>query len=65
MTKIGVAGNSLSFYNEGHSSTVEAAAWCAARKIDIFEYSFGKGVNMTDSTAPQPKKSAKNLRFTA
>ena len=51
MTKIGVAGNSLSFYNEGHSSTVEAAAWCAARKIDIFEYSFGKGVNMTDATA--------------
>lgn len=51
MIKFGVAGNSKSFYDEGHVSTTEAAAWCAKRKIDIFEYSFGKGVNMTDATA--------------
>ena len=51
MTKIGVAGNSQSFYDEGHVSTVEAAKWCFDRKIDIFEYSFGKGINMTDATA--------------
>ena len=51
MTKIGVAGNSQSFYDEGHTSTVEAAKWCADRKLDIFEYSFGKGINMTDATA--------------
>lgn len=51
MTKIGVAGNSLSFYEEGHSSTIEAAKWCADRKIDIFEYSFGKGITVSDVTA--------------
>ena len=51
MTKIGVAGNSLSFYEEGHSSTMEAAKWCADRKIDIFEYSFGKGITVSDVTA--------------
>ncbi len=51
MTKIGVAGNSLSFYAEGHTATIEAGKWCAERGIDIFEYSFGKGINISDATA--------------
>lgn len=51
MIKFGVAGNSDSFYNEGYTATAEAAKWCAERGIDIFEYSFGKGVTMTDKTA--------------
>ena len=51
MTKIGVAGNSQSFYDEGHSSTIESAAWCAERGIGIFEYSFGKGISLSDETA--------------
>lgn len=61
MTKIGVAGNSNSFYDEGYTSTIEAAAWCAARKIDIFEYSFGKGINMTDLTAAKIGREFKNF----
>lgn len=61
MTKIGVAGNSQRFYDEGHTSTIEAAAWCASRKIDIFEYSFGKGVNMTDTTAVKIGREFKNF----
>ncbi len=51
MTKFGVAGNSLSFYAEGNTATVQAAAWCKNRNIDVFEYSFGKGVNLSDATA--------------
>lgn len=51
MIRFGVAGNSISFYAEGHKSTLEAGAWCKERGIDIFEYSFGKGVNMTNDTA--------------
>lgn len=51
MIKFGVAGESLSFFNEGHKSTMEAGSWCAARGIDIFEYSFGKGINISDKTA--------------
>ena len=47
----GVAGNSQSFYAENHKSTSEAGAWCKARGIDAFEYSFGRGVSMTDATA--------------
>lgn len=61
MTRIGVAGNSQSFYDEGHSSTIEAAAWCRARKIDIFEYSFGKGVHMSDDTACKIGREFKNF----
>lgn len=61
MTKIGVAGNSQSFYDEGHSSTIEAAKWCSDRKIDIFEYSFGKGINMSDETAAKIGREFKNF----
>src|SRR5574344_601632 len=53
MTKFGVAGNSLSFYAEGYQHTAEAAEWCAERGIDAFEYSFGKGVKMTEKTAKE------------
>ncbi len=51
MIKFGVAGNSQSFFDEGHTTTIEAAPWCAARGIDIFEYSFGRGVNLPEATA--------------
>ena len=51
MIKFGVAGNSLSFYEEGYKHTYEAAKWCRDRGIDAFEYSFGKGVKMTPDTA--------------
>lgn len=60
MTKIGVAGNSVSFYDEGHSSTIEAGKWCADRGIDIFEYSFGKGINVSDLTAEKIGREFKN-----
>ena len=51
MVKFGVAGNSESFYNEGYKHTEEAAKWCYNRGIDVFEYSFGKGVRMTKEKA--------------
>lgn len=51
MIKFGVAGNSLSFYAEGHEKTEEAAKWCRDRGLDVFEYSFGRGVTMNEATA--------------
>ena len=51
MIKFGVAGNSNSFYSEGYKHTYQAGIWCKERGIDIFEYSFGKGVKMTEATA--------------
>ncbi len=51
MIKFGPSGNCESFYAEGHKSTVEAAAFVKGRGLDCFEYSFGQGVRMTESTA--------------
>lgn len=51
MIKFGPSGNSESFYSEGHKSTLETPAWVAARGLEIFEYSFGKGVLIKEETA--------------
>lgn len=51
MIKFGVAGNSKSFYDEGYSQTLEAGKWCKDRGIDVFEYSFGRGITLNEKTA--------------
>ena len=44
--RFGPAGNSESFYDEGHDSTVETPKWLHERGLDAFEYSFGRGVRL-------------------
>lgn len=51
MIKFGPSGNSESFYAEGYSKTEQAAVYCRERGLDCFEYSFGRGVRMTDEKA--------------
>ncbi len=51
MIKFGPSGNCESFYAEGHKCTEEAAAFVKARGLDCFEYSFGRGVRMTEEKA--------------
>lgn len=51
MLRIGPSGNSLSFYESGHKHTFEAAKWLAAMGLNAYEYSFGRGVKMSDETA--------------
>ena len=51
MIKFGPSGNSLSFYAEGYAHTEEAAHYVKERGLDCFEYSFGRGVRMTDAKA--------------
>ena len=51
MIKFGPSGNSESFYAEGYEHTEEAAAYVKARGLDCFEYSFGRGVRMTEAKA--------------
>ena len=51
MIKFGPSGNSESFYAEGHAHTEEAAKFVKDRGLDCFEYSFGRGVRMTDEKA--------------
>lgn len=51
MIKFGPSGNCESFYAEGFSHTEEAAAFVKKRGLDCFEYSFGRGVRMTEEKA--------------
>ena len=49
--QIGPSGNSESFYAAGYSHTEQSAAFVKERGLDCFEYSFGRGVRMTESKA--------------
>ena len=51
MVLFGPAGNSDSFYAQGHKSTVEAFAWIKAMGLDTYEYSFGRGVRLGEEMA--------------
>ena len=51
MIKFGPSGNSESFFAAGYSHTEEAAAFVKAHGLNCFEYSFGRGVRMTEAKA--------------
>lgn len=59
MLRIGPSGNSLSFYESGHKNTVEAPQWLQSIGLTAFEYSFGRGVNLSDETALKIGEQAK------
>ena len=51
MIKFGPSGNSESFYAEGYEHTEQSAKFVKERGLDCFEYSFGRGVRITESKA--------------
>ncbi len=51
MIKFGPSGNCEEFYAEGNKHTEQAAQFCKARGLDCYEYSFGRGVNMSEGRA--------------
>ena len=51
MIKFGPSGNCESFYAEGYSHTEESASFVKRRGLDCFEYSFGRGVRMSEDKA--------------
>lgn len=51
MILFGPAGNSESFYNEGHKRTVEVFSWIREMGLNTYEYSFGRGVRLKRDTA--------------
>ena len=51
MIRFGPAGNSESFYAQGHKHSFEAPAWLRRMGLSAYEYSFGRGVNLTEETA--------------
>lgn len=51
MIKFGPAGNCESFYNSGHKHSYEAPQWLNKIGLNAFEYSFGKGILLSDEMA--------------
>lgn len=51
MIKFGPSGNSQAFFASGYSRTIDAAKWVADQQLDCYEYSFGRGINISDNTA--------------
>lgn len=51
MIKFGPSGNSESFYAAGYSHTEQSAKFVKDLGLNCFEYSFGRGVRMTEDKA--------------
>ena len=49
--KFGPSGNSELFYQLGYKSSVEAPAWLRSLGLSAYEYSFGRGYNMSQEKA--------------
>jgi len=51
MIKFGPGGNSVSFYDEGYKSTLDAPKWLYEKGLEIYEYECGQGVRISEETA--------------
>ena len=51
MIKFGPSGNSYAFKAAGYEKTEDSAKWVKDLGLDCFEYSFGRGVNLSDQKA--------------
>ena len=49
-TEFGPAGNSVSFYEDGKKSTLQAFGWLEEKGLDAYEYQGGKGIYASDET---------------
>ncbi len=57
--KFGPAGNSDSFYEEGHKSSLEMPAWLNRQGLSLYEYQCGRGVKMSRDSAQDLCQNAK------
>lgn len=51
MIKFGPSGNSAAFHAAGLTKSTDSATWVKEMGLDLFEYSFGRGVNLSDEKA--------------
>ena len=51
MIKFGPSGNSIAFQEAGFSKSEQSATWVKEMGLTCFEYSFGRGVNLSDEKA--------------
>ena len=63
MIKFGPAGNSDSFYAQGYKSTHQAPKWLHDMGLSAYEYSFGRGVNLSDEGAAKIRQEAEKYEI--
>lgn len=63
MTRFGPAGNSQSFYDAGHKSSVEVPRWLYSIGLSAYEYQCNKGVNISKEKARQIGDEAKSMIY--
>ena len=51
MIKFGPSGNGASFYAAGYKHTEEAAQYVKGLGLDCYEYSFGRGILLSEGKA--------------
>lgn len=51
MIRFGPSGNSTRFYDEGHTASTDAPKWLADQGLNAYEYSFGRGINISREKA--------------
>lgn len=66
MIKFGPSGHSESFFADGLKSTAQMPSWLEAKGLELFEYSFGRGVSVSEETARAigAKASEHNIEIT-
>ncbi len=60
MIKFGPSGNSEAFHLAGLSGSIQSASWVKNMGLDCFEYSFGRGVNISEQKALEIGEAFKN-----
>lgn len=60
MIKFGPSGNGEAFYAAGYKHSEEAANYCKKLGLDCYEYSFGRGVHMSEGKAISMCEAFKN-----
>lgn len=59
MIRFGPSGNSDSFYEQGFKSSVQMPGWLKDKGLDAYEYQCSKGVKITEKTAGELGKAAR------
>lgn len=49
--RFGPSGNEQRFYDEGHKRSLEAPKWLSEYGLNAYEFSFGRGINISKETA--------------
>lgn len=60
MTLFGPSGNSVAFAEAGNKTTEQSAVWVKQMGLNAFEYSFGRGILMSEERAVSIAQAFKN-----